>query len=161
MGAPEEFRSALVAGDYRKLRTIWGRVSPHLDQPKTDREAEALMHRARTEAESVPLKLRLYSHSWLLEHCIPSGLPDELRPKPERVETMIVKAVGISVNSSNPLLRPAMEFVRLAMEGAVEEAAADGKLDDSNFVRARMAEARQKELAALLGKLTPEGSRHD
>lgn len=109
------------------------------------------MHRARTEAESVSLKARAYSHRWLVERNLPSGLPDELKPKAERLYPVPAQAVGISVNFRSEWMRPAAVKVRGAMETAVGEAFADGRRDTA-FVSARMAEAKDKTIKALFGR---------
>ena len=153
MGAPEEFRAALVEGDYRKLRAIWDCVNPHIPGPQTDGEAEIVMHRARTEARSVPLAKRAYSHRWLCERSIPSGLPVEMRPKAEQFEPKVALAVGIAVKARSDALKPAALLVRKAMETAVLDAHADGKLADSEFVKARMMDARARTVKELFGTI--------
>lgn len=115
------------------------------------------MHRARTEAQSVPFRMRAYSHRWLTERCVASGLPMELRPSAERMVPKVVQAVGIAVKFGNPLLAPAGVEVRRAMEVAVHEADADGKLGDSKFVKARMDEARVRTMKKLFGNFGKAG----
>jgi hypothetical protein len=110
------------------------------------------MHRARTAAQSISLRARAYSHAWLCERGLPSGLPDELKPKAQRLYPVVALGVGISVNARNPLLRPAMAEVRGAMEHAVLDAEAEGRLADAPFVKARMDEAREKTMRALFGR---------
>ncbi len=146
------FRDLLEAGDFKALRRAWAQVAPHLPQPKDNREAELVMHRARSEAETVAFKHRAYSHRWLTERNLPSGLPDKFRPAAERMYPRVVSAVGISCKSRNPLLQPAMDLVRTAMEQAVQDAYAHGKTDPV-FVKARMGEARAKETTRLLGAI--------
>ena len=141
----------LADGDHRRLRKAWPEVFPHLPGPKTDADAEIVMHHARTQNSRIAFKLRAYSHSWLIDHCLPSGLPDDLRPKAQRMYPVTVSAVGIAVTASNPLMQPVADQVRKAMESAVLEADADRKLDDSEFVRGRMQEARERTLKQLMG----------
>jgi hypothetical protein len=69
---------------------------------------------------------------------IPSMLPDELKPRAERMYPMIVSGVGIAVKAKNPLFQPVADEVRKAMEIAVREADADQRLTDVPFVRQRM-----------------------
>ena len=152
MAAHDEFRPALVAGDFRKLRRISEIAEPHLPR-LTDEQAEETMHRARTAADSVPFRTRAYSHHWLAERGIESDLPDHLRPKAEHIFPTIQLGVGIAVKFGNPLLAPAAVEVRKAMEAVVLEADADGRLGDSGFVKARMLGARERAVKQLFGTI--------
>lgn len=147
----------LVDGDFRAFRKHARDIMPHLAavMPEIDDEtAEKAMHMARTASQMVPLKLRAWSHFWLVERGETSLLPDELKPKAERIYPKRALAVGISVNFHSELGRLVAPHVRGAMEHAVLEADADGRLEDSVFVKARMAEARQKTMKSLLGTVT-------
>lgn len=145
------FLALLEAGDVKGLRSAWTKVAPHLPQPETFEHAEISMHYARTITKGVMFRKRAYSHAWLCERGLPSGLPDELRPKAERIYPRIGLAVGISVNARNPLLKPIVGEVRKAMEHAVLDAEAEGKLADAPFVKQRMTEARERTYKQLLG----------
>jgi hypothetical protein len=145
------FSDLLEAGDVRGLRRHWAAVAPKMPQPRNAEEAEIVMHRARTEAESVSFRHRAYSHRWLMERGLPSGLPDRLKPSAEKFYPRIAMGVGISVNTSNELLKPAMLEVRSAMEDAVREADVDGKLANAVFVQKRMNEAKDRTMRALFG----------
>lgn len=147
----EDFRAALEAGNVRLLRRMWSTWFPHLPQPTTAEQAEAVMHHARTQAETISFKARAWSHRWLTERALPSGLPDRLRPSAERVYSRVVEGVGISVNCRNPILKPAMIEVRKAMENAVADCYASGETDPA-IVRPRMAEAREKTMHSLFGR---------
>lgn len=144
------FRDLLEAGDITGLREAWAQLMPHLPQLETAEQAEIVMHRARTEADSLPIKHRAWSHRWLTERDLPSGLPDEIKPSAERLYPIIADAVGIAVKASNPVFKAAALEVRGAMEVAVEEAYADGR-KEPEFVRQRMGEARAKTYKALFG----------
>ena len=144
------FRALLEAGDVDGLRAAWCKVAPHLPQPETRRHAEIVMHLTRTGTD-MPFKLRAYSHAWLTERALPSHLPDELKPRAERLYPRVVSAVGISVNTKNEFLKPVVNEVCQAMEYAVLEAEGDGKLEDSAHVRLRMSEARERTYRALVG----------
>lgn len=144
------FRNLLAAGDFRGLRAAWAQLMPHLPQLATDEQAEIVMHRARTEADSLSIKARAWSHRWLTERDLPSGLPDDLKPDAERVYPVVAEAVGIAFKSNNAARIPALLEIRGAMEYAVEEAYADGRKDPA-FVRQRMDEARTKTYKALFG----------
>lgn len=149
MNHAAEFRRCLEQCDVAAIRRLWAHVSPHLPQPASDTEALATIHRARTETKSIPLKLRAYSHRWLAERNLPSGLPDELRPAAERMYPRVVEAVGISVNAKSEWLRPVARAMQGAMSDAVMDAYAHGKTDPV-FVKARMMEARELVKARLL-----------
>lgn len=145
-----EMRNLLEAGDLAGLRAFWAKYAPHLPQPENDEQASVTMHVARTEAESVTLQKRIYSHLWLTERGLPSHLPNELKPKAEQVEQRIVEGVGISVNTNNPLLKPVMREVQRAMELAVEDLYADG-VPDVLLTQMRMQEAKEKTFRSLMG----------
>jgi hypothetical protein len=148
-----EFRRCLEECDVAAVRKLWRHVAPQLHQPADDHETLATIHRARTEAAWMHLRARAYSHRWLLDNGYPSALPDELRPKAERIYPRIVEAVGISVNGT-ALLRPVTTAVHRAMSDAVMDAYADGRTDPA-FIRGRMAEARIRTLEKMLGKAWP------
>lgn len=141
-----EFRRCLNESDVAGLRLLWTHCFPHLPQPQTDLQALIVLHRARTEANSSPFKLRAYSHRWLEDNGHQSGLPDHLKPAAERIYPRIVSAVGIAIQS---LWRPQDEVKALqgAMSDAVAECYADGRTEPT-FVKQRMMEAREKFLRA-------------
>lgn len=133
----------LIECDVAGAMRLWAHVSPNMPQPKTDADALIVLHHARTQARSVPFKLRAYSHAWLCERGLPSGLPDELRPKAERVYPRVAEAVGVSVKALSEASIPIAKAIEQAMSEAVAEAYADGKRDPG-FVKARMQEARSR-----------------
>lgn len=144
-----EFRRCLEELDVAAMRRLWRHVSPHLPQLKSDAECLVALHHARTQAESIPLRLRAWSHRWLQGGGYPSGLPDRLKPSAEQICPRVVQAVGISYNS----VRWGREFagsVERAMSDAVADAFAHGKTEPS-FVTARMNEARDTTYRKLLG----------
>lgn len=136
-----DFRRILEDCDVAAARLAWSKLAPHLPQPKSDEDALITLHRARTEAQSVPFKKRAYSHRWLLDHGLPSGLPDGLRPLSERIYPKVAEAVGISVKARSEAMRPVAQAVERAMADAVAEAYSDG-MKDPAFVRARMNDAK-------------------
>lgn len=77
----EEFRRCLTELDVVGVRRIWAEVAPHLPQPANENETLFTLHMARTEAQSIPLNLRQYSHRWLRERGFGSMLPEALWPK--------------------------------------------------------------------------------
>jgi hypothetical protein len=148
----EHFRQALEDGDVSLLRKIWADQFPKMPQPKTDDEARAIMHRARTEMEMMPFAKRAYSHAWLTERSLPSALPDHLKPKAERLYPVVVGVVGIAVMGKSPIGKAIAPLISKAMSDAVMDAYAHGTTDPV-FVKQRMMEARERELQKLLGKL--------
>lgn len=150
------FHTLLEDGDVDMLMACWKAVAPHLPQPQSRMHAEITMHMARTVAESVTFKLRAYSHAWLVERSLPSQLPDHLKPRAERIYPRVVSAVMIGGKVRNPYFQPAVDEAHKAMQNAVLDAEADGKLEHSAFVRTRMLEAREKTYKQLFGALTPQ-----
>lgn len=116
-----------------------------MPQPESDEEALRAMHAARTAASSIPLRLRAYSHAWLAERGLPSLLPDELRPRAERMYPVPAIAVGLGALN----IRPHTPILRGVAEAAVLEAEADRKLGDAGHVSRRIAEARARERRKL------------
>ncbi len=151
MAAADAFRQALEEGDFVALRRRWTELFPGMPQPTSDGEAEISMHMARTACASVSLNARAWSHRWLVDHDLPSQLPDDLKPKAERIYPRIVKAVGIAVKMPAAFREVGLE-VRRAMAEAVEILAADGvDLDDREQVQGYMFEARARTLKQMLG----------
>jgi hypothetical protein len=146
------FRRCLEELDVEGIRSLWAEHSPHLSQPSAE-EALISLHMARTAAEGIEFKCRAYSHKWLTERGYSSRLPDHLKQSAERIYPRVVKGVGISYNIRAPELRPAAKLIQGAMEQAVLEADANGKLSDTEFVKNRMNEARDKERRALFGRV--------
>lgn len=147
-----EFKRCLEALDVPQARRLWAHVNPHLPQPQTDEQMLVMLHHARTLAESLPVKARAYSHAWLRERGLPSGLPDRLKASAERLYPVVVGVVGISVNMPKAFSEVATE-VRGAMEHSVLDTYADGVTDPA-IVKPRMFEARAKAIKQLVGRLT-------
>lgn len=151
MAARDDFRAALMDGDVRLLRRIWARAMPHLPQPKDAADAEVCLHVARTATKSIPLKLRAYSHRWLVERELPSQLPDELKPEAERLYPKIAASVGYGWNSNSTILKPAKPIIERAVGDRIEELAADGQLGNIQLVRDEMRITKDKTLKSLFG----------
>lgn len=132
-------RRILTDLDVVEVLRLWPECFPQFPRPTSKGEALATLHLARTQAESIPLALRRYSHQWLTERGLPSHLPDALRPP------IVARAVGIMVSARDPEVAAA---IRGAMSAAVAGAYADGRTEPG-FVRARMEEARTRERRAL------------
>lgn len=147
----DNFRQALEDCDVALVCKIWKHVAPHYPQPKTDEDALMRIHAARTAAESITFKKRAYSHQWLMERGLPSGLPDCLRKSAERMYPVPFATVGISVNSRYDFIEKAIGGV---MRNAVLEAEGDGLLRNDVHVKKRMMEARLREQKALGLKMT-------
>jgi hypothetical protein len=141
MNHADAFRRCLIELDVVGICDLWFHVSPHLPQPKNNEEALATIHYARTQARSIPIRLRCYSHAWLCERGLPSGLPDVWKPKAARLYPHQVKAVGISVKALSEANVPRARAIEKAMSDAVLECYADG-VTDSDIVKSRMNAAR-------------------
>jgi hypothetical protein len=149
MNYREVMRRALEEHDVITCCKLWEYVAPNMPQPTTDAEAFFIMHHACTQAENVSLRSRAYSHRWLLDHGYSSGLPDELKPKAERMYPKIVDAIGIACGSTSEAMRPLMPHVQGAMENVVLEHYADG-IKDPKIIKPRMLEARKKVIKKLM-----------
>ena len=101
-----EVRRCLIDCDVAQLRKLWQHVAPHLPQPETDADALVSLHFARTLASFVSFRARAYSHRWLIDNGWPSGLPDHMKPRAERLYPRVVEGVGVSVNASSKLFQP-------------------------------------------------------
>jgi hypothetical protein len=141
MNYADAFRRCLIDLDVVGICDLWFCVSPHLPQPKNNDEALAAMHYARTQAGSIPVRLRCYSHAWLCERGLPSGLPDWLKPKASRLYPHEVRAIGIAVKAMSGDHERA-RAIEKAMSNAVAECYAEGERDPET-IKVRMAEARR------------------
>jgi hypothetical protein len=139
----EHFRQALEQLDVALARKMWAHVMPHLPSPTSDDQALIVMHMARTGAQSIRFHFRAYSHAWLIERGFPSSLPDELRPRAERIYPITVPAVGIAVQNRTP--------VALAIRSAMEGAVLDAGVKDSKLTKRAILSARAKARRQLLG----------
>ena len=139
----QAFRDCLLDLDVPRARRLWRETRGHLPQPKSDHEMLMVLHHARTQAESVPLNLRAYSHAWLMERSLPSGLPDHLKPSAQRLYPIEVKAVGVMVGTVSESGQARAKAIEKVMSDAVAECYADG-VTDPEIVKARMLEAREK-----------------
>lgn len=135
-----EFNRCMVELDVPAARALWAVVFPHLPAPSGDAATLAMLHYARTISEPMRFRLRAYSHAWLGDHGFPSGLPDELKPRAERLYPRIVDAVGIAVKTP-PHRRELGVAVHDAMRDVVMNHYADG-IHAPEIIRPRMLEAR-------------------
>lgn len=138
----EQFRQALEGCDVKAVRSMWAEIAPHLPQPKSNEEVLIAVHYARTAADRIMFKLRAYSHAWLTERNFPSGLPDYLKPKAERLYPRVIEAVGIAVKTFSAHKELGVA-IRTAMSDAVMDAYAEGRKDPV-FIRGQMELARLK-----------------
>lgn len=111
-----------------------------------------MLHRARTEAEVVPLSLRAYSHRWLIERDIASGLPDRFRPMAERMYPRREETVGIICVARSPLFAPISKLVERAAADAVSDLYSSSKRPADEAVKSAIGEARKKTVKKLLGR---------
>lgn len=137
-----EFRRCLIDLDVIGVCDLWFHVAPGMPQPKNNEEALISLHHARTQAGSIPVRLRCWSHSWLVERGLPSGLPDWLKAKADRLYPRRAEAVGISVKAFSAGGVERARAIEKAMSDAVAECYADGERDPG-IIKARMAEARR------------------
>lgn len=139
----EHFREALERLDVPLARKMWAHLMPHMPQPSTDGEALIIMHIARTGSHAINFRHRAYSHAWLVERGIPSTLPDNLRPRAERMYPQPIAAVGIAVQNRTP--------VAFAIRGAMEDAVRDAGVADPPLTKRAIMSARAKARKQLLG----------
>jgi hypothetical protein len=152
MNYADEFARCLVTCDVPGIRRLWKHVQPNLTQPNNDREALFCIHNARTQMGTLSLRLRAYSHAWLLDHGLPSALPDELKPKAERMYPRTVEAVGIACKGSSEIGRSIAPIIQGAMVNAVLDIYADQRSPDPVFVKGRMMDARRSTIKKLIGR---------
>src|SRR4030095_8785994 len=145
----DDLVKCLEAMDVEGLWSLWTKVAPRQKMPSDYASMIAAMHMSRTRCERVAFKLRAYSHQWLIERGYPSMLPDELKPRAQRIYPVITPAAAIAVKSKH---REGKIPITGAMSDAVMEAAADGKLTDDRYVRERMMEARAYTRRKLYGR---------
>lgn len=128
----------LEDADVAGMRVLWSKVGS--GYPQHDAAGTLIaIHMARTACEALRFNYRGYSHKWLVERGLPSQLPDVLKPKAERLYPVTKPCVGIAVGSKWPEVK---REITKAMSDAVEQAAADGRLTDDEYVRGRMTAAR-------------------
>lgn len=149
------FRRCLVELDVNGMRKLHAHVSPHLPSPGDDRLVLATMHRARTQLRTMALKDRAYSHRWLLDHGYPSGLPDELKPRAERLYPRVVAATGFSANFGPKLLKPLKHPVEHAVGEVILDAYGTDKVDkiDHAKLRGAMLEKKDETVRKLVGRI--------
>jgi hypothetical protein len=136
----EHFREALEQLDVPLVRKIWRHVFPNMPQPASDDEALISLHMARSAARSIGFRARAYSHVWLVERGFPSQLPDELRPRAERIYPVIVPTVGIAVRHRTPVALA----IRQSMEEAVLDVGVKNPIETKRAIMAARARTRKK-----------------
>lgn len=149
-----EFRRCLSECDVTAIRKLWRHIYPNLHQPSSDSETLATIHLARTQSVWLDIKSRAYSHNWLLDHGLPSALPDDLKPKAEQICPRIVEGVGIAVKTLSSHLKPAAKLIQQTMSDVVLDAYAE-KLTDPTVIKKRMMEARKITITRLFGQFIP------
>lgn len=149
--AASDLRALLEAGDVEQCRAHFAAHAPHLPQAETREQAEIVMHTARTMTKGLTLHARAWSHRWLCERGLPSSLPDELKPKAERIYPRVVEGVLISV-----LNRRGMEEAKPLVEADIAEVVADaysrGKTDP-DYISGLMADAKARSMRSLFGRV--------
>lgn len=146
-----EFAQLLAEGNIDAVVGAWAKLFPGAELPADRRQGEVAMHYARTLASAVPLDKRAWSHRWLVDHGWPSGLPDELKPRAERLYPKAAEAVAVASARRQPYTAP----VRAVMEEQIKDAYATRRIlrlaapERAAIVKGRMLEARAKERKAL------------
>jgi hypothetical protein len=136
-----EMRRCLIDCDVAQMRKLDNHLMPHLSH-QDDAEVLVAIHMARTLVNFIPIKLRAYSHRWLLDQNYPSGLPDQLKPLAERSYPRVVACVGIASQSGPGRKTRFNRAVEKIMSDAVLETYADGHENEPDVVKARMLEKR-------------------
>lgn len=156
-GHEAEMRRCLTDLDVTAFRRLWRHIASHLMQPADDKQALALMHRARTETIFMPVRMRAYSHRWLLDHGLPSGLPDTLKPSAERMYPRIATMVGTSVNFTAKSLRPVGDEIEATLSIEILDAFATDKPDaiDHLKLRGHLIETNKRAQRQLIGRVLP------
>lgn len=148
-----EFKRCMDTLDVAQARRLWRHVCPHLPQPSTDKAMLAQLHMARTMSPLMTRAQRFYSHRYLLDHGMPSGLPDEMKPLYERLYPRVETGVGLALHGSG-WFKPAIPLVGKAMTDSIQDTLADG-VKDPVIIRERMLDAGEKEKRALFGRVLP------
>lgn len=143
MNYANAFRRCLIELDVVGICELWFHVNPHLPQPKNNDEALVTLHYARTQTESIYDRLRCYSHAWLCERGLPSGLPDRLKSKASRIYPHKVMAVGVAVKAMSAANEQRARAIEQVMSKAALECHMDGVTDPA-VIRSRMNEARRR-----------------
>lgn len=145
------FKRCLEQLDVEGIRKLWRHVSPHLHQPATEHETLATLHRARTQCRAIGLRLRAYSHKWLLDHGYGSGLPDELKPVAERIYPRKVEGVGVAVRMPKAFAAAGEEIQREMNVVILDEYNSKPVVNPSKL-HLGMLEARDRTKRALFGR---------
>lgn len=146
-------RRCLEELDVNGMRKLHAHMNPHLPPPGDDRLVLATMHHARTQMKTLPLRMRAYSHAWLLAHNRPSGLPDMLKPRAERLYPRVVGATGFSAMFTSRVLRPIRAPVEEAVSEVILDAYATDKVDkiDHPKLKTGMLEKKDETVRKLVG----------
>lgn len=149
--AASDLLGLLEAGDVDACRAHWAKHAPHLPQSENREQAEIVMHSARTMTQGLTLRARAYSHRWLCERGLPSSLPDDLKPKAERIYPRVVEGVLISVLNGAGPMHAAKELVEADIAEVVADAYARGKTDPA-YISGLMADAKERSIRSLFGR---------
>lgn len=149
-----EVRRITETLDVAAARRLWRHMAPHLHQPANDHEMLLQLHYQRTQMKSMPLKLRVYSDRWLVDHGYPTAMPDKLRALGDRLYPRVVEGVGISVAVSSEFMRPVGDALVHAQAVVVADAYNSGPVVDPVKLKAAMEEARLAEKRRLLGSVS-------
>lgn len=138
--------------DVDGVLNLWNEVFPHIQKPISRASALVILHMARTQMRSVRMRLRAYSHCWLIDRGMPSQLPDQLRPRAERLYPRVVEGVGFAFGTTSPIVKPAAPIVTGRVTDTILECYADNTTDPA-YVQPRMMDTYRKTMHELFGKI--------
>lgn len=141
--------------DIEGMRKLHAYINPHLPAAGSDNDVLVSMHHARTQMEPVPLKLRAYSHRWLVDNGHPSGLPDHLKPKAEQICPRVVPATGFAMMFGSKILKPLIPLVETKVHEVILDAYGTDKVHkiDHDKLRKGMLETKDAEIHSLVGSI--------
>ena len=102
----------------------------------------------------ISFNARAYSHRWLSDNGYESQLPDNLKPKAERLYPAIHEAVGLAIGAKRGLGMAIKPHVEGAMIYAINEVYADYKRPFAPTVKKRMFEAKDYITKKLIGVIS-------
>lgn len=146
MNARSAARRCIMEADAATALRLWPEIFPQYPPLGTEADALVVLHTARTAMQTIPPRQRFWSHRWLRERGLPSRLPDNLRPRAERMYPKIAEGVLIAINTKYPAVRVA---IQRATSDAIMDCYANGDTEPA-FVKARWQDARMRERRGLM-----------
>lgn len=148
------FLRCMLELDISGMRKLYAHTHPHL-QGGSDTQVLVALHMARTMADNVSIKMRQYSHAWLVAGGHHSSLPDHLKPKGEQVRPRVVPATGFAMMFGSKILKPLIPHVEGKVHEVILDAYATDKVHkiDHDKLRAGMLETKDAEIHSLVGSI--------